>query len=321
MTLDPSLRPLPARPCDAHKGSFGTVLVLGGRSSGGRVMLGAPCLAARAALRAGAGLVVLAVPAPLANHALTLVPEATAIALPVDADGRLRPAEAAEVLDANVPRPDCLVAGPGLGTGTEVQQVLVRMIARDDVPVVLDADALTALATLTAFDADLRAPAILTPHPGEFDRVAAALGLELDARSPQARETAARTLAGRLGCVVALKGAGTVVSDGMDTWVNRSGNPVLATGGTGDVLAGLIGGLVAQYIRLPAVPAAAAMMQASNPNHRSLAEIVRIAVYAHGLAADRWAADHGGPARAAGLRATELADGLPAVLADCRASA
>jgi len=309
------LRPLPARPPDAHKGTFGTVIVLGGRAGDGRVMLGAPCLAARAAIRAGAGLVVLAVPAPLATAAVGLLPEATAVALPVDGDGQLKPAEAAAVLDANVPRADCLVAGPGLGGGAAVQQTLVRLVSRDDVPVVLDADALNALATLPQFDGDLRAPAVLTPHPGEFDRLATALGIDADATDPDRRAAAAAALAGRLGCVVALKGAGTVVADGLETWTNPTGGPALATGGTGDVLAGLIGGLVAQHVRLPAMPGLPVP-----PERRTLAEVTRVAVHAHGLAADRWAEAHGGPRRAAGLRASELADLLPAVLGEHRAA-
>lgn len=305
---------LPLRPAAGHKGTFGTVLVLGGCLSDGRLMLGAPCLAARAAVRAGAGLVVLAVPEPLAEAAVGLVPEATAITLPVDAGGRIRASEAAAVLDGNLPRADCVVAGPGLGGGAAVQQVLVRLCARDDVPMVLDADALNALAAVPRFDADLRAPAILTPHPGEFDRLAAALGLEADPRDPVRRPEAARTLAGRLGCVVALKGAGTVVSDGLSHWTNDTGGPVLATGGTGDVLAGLIGGLVAQH----AGAAGPMPGSAAGPASLGLADLTRIAVRAHGLAADGWASEHGGPSRAAGMRPQELVDRLPAVLASLR---
>ncbi len=309
-------RPLPPRPADGHKGTFGTVVVLGGSVAGGRVMLGAPCLAARAALRAGAGLVVLAVPEPLATAAIGIVPEATALALPVDEEGSLRPADAAAVLDAHAPRPECLVAGPGLGGGAAVQQVLVRLLARDDVPVVLDADGLNAIAALPGFDRDLRSPAILTPHPGEFDRLARGLALDLDARDPARRRDAAATLAGRLGGVVVLKGRHTVVADGLGTWTSATGGPSLATGGTGDVLAGLIGGLVAQHVRLPAAPGLPA-----DPAGRGLAEIARLAVHAHGLAADRWAAVHGGAARAAGRLAGELADALPAVLAELRTPA
>jgi NAD(P)H-hydrate epimerase len=308
---------LPVRPTTGHKGTFGTVLVLGGCRSDGRVMLGAPCLAARAAARAGAGLVVLAVPEPLAVAAVGLVPEATAISLPVDDGGRILASEAAALLDANLPRADCVVAGPGLGGGAAVQQVLVRLAAREDVPMVLDADALNALAAVPRFDADLRAPAILTPHPGEFDRLAGALGLEADPREPDRRPEAARMLAGRLGCVVALKGAGTVVSDGLSHWINDSGGPVLATGGTGDVLAGLIGGLVAQHAGTDAgVPGGS-----EGPAPLGLADLTRIAVRAHGLAADGWATGHGGPSRAAGMRPEELVDRLPAVLADLRGPA
>jgi hydroxyethylthiazole kinase-like uncharacterized protein yjeF len=210
-----------------------------------------------------------------------------------------------------------VVAGPGMGGGVAVQQVLVRLAAREEMPMVLDADALNALAAVPRFDADLRAPMILTPHPGEFDRLAASLGIEADPRDPARRPEAARRLAGRLGCVVALKGAGTVVSDGLSHWINDSGGPVLATGGTGDVLAGLIGGLVAQHAE------AAAWGASGDANRRSLdlADLTRIAVRTHGLAADAWASEHGGPQRAAGMRPEELVDRLPAVLAELRGPA
>lgn len=314
------LRPLPARPLDAHKGTFGTVLVVGGTVAG-PVMLGAPCLAARAALRAGAGRVILGVPEPLVLPALGQLPEATGVPLPVDASGVARPADWAAAIDGAAPSPGlALVVGPGLaGAGAAtadasperdaLEQVLVRLVARDESPLVLDAGALTVLSSAPGGWDELRAPAIITPHPGEFRRIAAAVGVRVE---PTPRESSASELAGRLGAVVVLKGASTVVSDGIRTWTNGTGGPALAAGGTGDVLAGLIGGLAAAYHR----PAPIAAMR--NPADLDLFELACLGVLTHGRAADAWSARHGGGPVAAGLLAGELADRLPAALATCR---
>lgn len=287
---------LPPRPRDGHKGTHGTVLVIGGRLAGGRVMLGAPMLSARAALRAGAGLVVVAVPEPLAATAMAMLPEATAIGMPVDADGAPVASESLARIDAAVPAPDAVVIGPGLGGGEAVQQILVRQLGRDD-PVVVDADGLNALAALRDFAGDLRAPAILTPHPGEFDRLASALAIDADPRDPRSRPAAAASLAGRLGCVVILKGRGTIVSDGVDTVVDEDGGPELSVGGTGDVLAGVAGAMVAAGL--------------------PLRDAARLAVAIHGRAGQAWSSAHGGAS--SGLLARELADQIPAVMASMRA--
>ena len=136
---------------------------------------------------------------------------------------------------------------------------------------------------------------ILTPHPGEYRTLAGALGIDTDPVDPDRRADAARDLAGRLGCVVVLKGAGTVVSNGIDTWTNDSGNVALATAGTGDVLTGVIAGLVAQ-------------------GGLSLYDCARLGVHLHGLAADRWTARHGDT----GLLASDLLDELPDTIAQLR---
>ena len=288
---------LPARPADGHKGTFGTVCVLGGQCAGPRVMVGGPALAALGALRAGAGLAVLAVPAPLMNAALAIAPAATGLALPVNGHGRLEPSAVAALLDAHRGDFACIVAGPGLGADEPQRTVMARLVSDDAVPLVLDADALNALAQLRDFAGDLEGPAILTPHPGEYRRLARALAIEADPVDPQTRPAAAETLAQRLGCVVVLKGAGTVVSDGLRSWTCPSGNAALATGGTGDVLAGVIGGLVAQHAKA-----------------LDLYECARLGVHVHGLAADRWR-DRVGEA---GLLATDLLLEIPPVLAGLR---
>jgi NAD(P)H-hydrate epimerase len=193
-----------------------------------------------------------------------------------------------------------------LGQGPQV--LALRAAQQEEVPVVLDADALNALATTPELARDFHAAAILTPHPGEFRTLAGSLGITLDPVNPATRPEAAAVLAQRLGCIVALKGSGTVVSDGQRTWQNDTGGPELATGGTGDVLAGLIAGLVAQFVAFGLLP------RQPKPANRplDLYDATRLAVRAHGLAGERWASRHGAKA---GLMAMELADEVPGVLA------
>ncbi|MBL9118812.1 MAG: NAD(P)H-hydrate dehydratase [Phycisphaerae bacterium] len=300
------LPPLPPRDPLGHKGTFGTVVVVGGHLGidGERTMLGAPALAATAALRSGAGLAVLAMHAELLPAGLTLCPAATGVALPAQPDGRLDASGAAERLDGVMSGASVIALGPGFGNGTAEQQIVVRLLSQDQVPVVLDADGLNALASLPEGHRDIRASVIMTPHPGEFARLAESLGVRLDPLEPAGRVEAASELARRLGCIVVLKGAGTVVSDGLRAWVNGSGNAALATGGSGDVLAGLIAGLVAQFSRGPTPRV-------------TLFDAARLAVHIHGCAADRWADRHG----EAGMLPGDLADELPVVLAAMRGEA
>jgi NAD(P)H-hydrate epimerase len=297
-----SLPSLPPRDPAGHKGTFGSVLVIGGHAAN-PVMLGGPALAARAALRAGCGLCTLAMPEPLLAQALSVAASATGCALPVDAQGHLHPSAAAEILDPALARASAVVAGPGLGGGFAVQQLVVRLASSVDVPLVLDADALNALAVTADFAGDLKAPIVITPHPGEFARLAEALGLEVDGVDPARRERAAVAMAARLGCVTVLKGAGTVVSDGVRAWTCASIEPALATGGSGDALSGVLGGLAAQFAR----PA--------SPHRLGLFEVACLAVQLHADSAERWAGRHGH----AGMLAEEIADGIPDAMAARRA--
>ncbi|MFB3137675.1 MAG: NAD(P)H-hydrate dehydratase [Phycisphaerales bacterium] len=297
------LPPLPPRPGDGHKGTFGTVCVLGGQAAAPQVMLGGPALAAIAALRTGAGLAVLAVPQPLLHAALSVAPSATGLALPVDRHGRLQPSEVAELLDQYLPQYECLAAGPGFGADEPQRRIMVRLITRADLPMVIDADALNALSHIAEIQRDFRAQAVLTPHPGEYKRLAAALRIEADPVDRAARPAAAQELARRVGCVVVLKGPGTVVSDGINAWTNTTGNVALATGGSGDVLTGVIAALVAQQVAGP------------SPQEPSLYDCARLGVHLHGLAADRWASAHG----VAGMLATDLLQEIPDAMAALRA--
>ncbi len=235
---------LPPRGRNAHKGTFGTVLVVGGSPG----MIGAPALTALSALRGGAGLVMMALPASIQPFAAVLSPCATSVRLPVDVAGELS-AEAPETLADASGRADVLAVGPGLGRG-EVQQAVVRTALGLDHPVVLDADGLNNLSTLDNWPSRVNGPLVLTPHPGEMSRLTgASIGEIQSDRQRAALEAVRRWSEGRPGSpplVCVLKGAGTIVTDGRRVYVNTTGNPGMATGGTGDVLTGLIAALIGQ---------------------------------------------------------------------------
>lgn len=301
----------PARDPSGHKGSFGSVLVVGGCAHGPRTMLGGAVLAARGALRAGAGRAILAVPAPLAREALVLLPEATVVALPCDARGLLQPSSAAELLDEALGEARVAVVGPALGRSDEAGQVVMRLLSLDDAIAVVDADAIRAFASHRDAALDLRATAVFTPHPGEAAALADALGLQVDCVERATRPSAAHQLAQRLGAVVVLKGAGTVTSNGLEAWRCDRGGSALATGGSGDVLAGVVGGLLAQFAPRPDPVARALGRAAAGP---SVAALAALAVEAHARAGDLWTRDHGD----AGALAHELADRVPDALAEMR---
>lgn len=247
---------LPERDPKGHKGTFGTVVVVGGCAStrpGTMRMIGAPVLSARGAARAGAGLVRLLMPLPIIDAGVSMLPSATGVSMQVDEHGDVVAHEAVAELDRQFESASAMVIGPGLGAPPPgsggCASLVLRAIQQDKVPVVLDADGLNLLSKITEFWRDIRAPLIVTPHPGEYRRLAQAVGLDGDPVDESKRSLAAEMLAQRLGAIVVLKGAGTVVSDGHRTWVCTRGHPCLATGGTGDVLAGVIAGLVSQFTR------------------------------------------------------------------------
>ncbi len=270
----------PSRPQDGHKGTFGTVIVIGGNDT----MIGAPALCARAALRSGVGLVKVACPPSILPHILTVEPSATGIAI-----GR-EPEDALAQIEMTDPDQKAVLAvGPGLGQDS-VRGELVQSLLRGGRPVVLDADGLNLLAKRLKERtelAEITAPLVLTPHPGEYQRLAGALGIKANPIDPNLRVSAAAELANALRAVVVLKGQHTVIADPNCYTINRTGNPALATAGSGDVLTGTIAGLIAQGM-LP--------FDAS-----------RLGAHVHGKAADQWAKQFGDR----GLRAIELADQLP----------
>ena len=247
---------LARRPVDSHKGSFGHVLVV----AGSRGMSGAAILCATAALRGGAGLVTLAAPEPVILPAATSNPCYLTLALPADDDGHVTAAAERAIFHAAA-KSTVLAVGPGLGQGTAVTRVVLDLLARASKPCVLDADGLNAIArSLEALRR--REPLIITPHPGEFARMngTSAAAVQAD------RENLAVGFAAKHGVILLLKGHQTIVTDGKRVYRNPTGNPGMATGGTGDVLTGLIAALLAQKVE----PFAAAQLGA----------------YVHGLAGD-----------------------------------
>ena len=309
---------LPRRASDSHKGTAGTVAVVGGCCSGGTRMIGAPALSGLAALRAGAGLVRLVMPAPILSAGLVLCPSATGIEFPCGEDGVIAPHDAAEVMDRVIDGCTCLAIGPGLGTTGGAEAMVLRAIQQDHRPVVVDADAINVLAMIPSFMQDFHAAAVLTPHPGEFKRLLASMGLQGDLGLATSRERACEQLAQRLGRVVVLKGKGTVVSDGLRTWTCIAGHPCMATAGTGDVLTGVMAAVIAQYM----MPTDQQLLKAkfpqlpSNPSRPlDLFDAARVSVQAHAKAGEHWAKH---AATESGMLATDLAGLIPAALEELR---
>lgn len=254
---------LPERRAESHKGDFGLALVVGG--SGG--MSGAVALAGMAALRGGAGLVRLAVPEAILATVAAFEPSYMTTPLPADRQGRIGLAACQRILAA-AEGATVVALGPGLGRSPGLTSLVCRLYGELPRTMVIDADGLNALAARRDSLPSPPAPRILTPHPGEFARL---LGVS---RIPaEDRESAAMELARRWNVVVVLKGHRTLITDGTRRAVNTTGNPGMATGGSGDVLTGLIAALACQ--RLEPIDAA------------------RLGVWLHGLAGDLAAGELG----------------------------
>jgi NAD(P)H-hydrate repair Nnr-like enzyme with NAD(P)H-hydrate dehydratase domain len=340
---------LPQRQADSHKGDYGKVLII----AGSETMIGAPALVATAALRAGSGLVRIACPKEIIPAVLTLCPCATAFAW-----SSTKIKDLLHFADEH----DVLAVGPGLGNSPPVKRLILELIERHHGPMVFDADALNALATLETSEWPKRrnwGNIVLTPHTGEYMRLMSAVmkrganvalspdaakplepataaaepgakkprslvehevddspstadGMALDiheeehggAASPEEapkpaaiahpdRTPLAELLARGTGCIVVLKGHRTVITDGSRVAINTTGNPAMATAGSGDVLTGVIASLIGQ--KLP------------------LLEATALAVHLHGLAGDL--AREAVAAGAAGILATDIAAHLPKALA------
>jgi len=275
---------LPLRPFGSHKGTFGHLVVLAG--SEGKT--GAATLAAEGGLRAGAGLVTAAVPASLNDILEVKLTEAMTLPLPEAAGARAVGRQAWEPLQEFMADKTAMALGPGLGTHPETQELVCDLVRHLPQPLVIDADGVNCLGRDPQSLKEAAGPRILTPHPGEMARF-----LKTTPKAVQARRLeVAREVAAQYGIYVVLKGALTVVAapDGRLS-LNPTGNPALASGGTGDVLTGLIGGYLAQGL---------------DPW-----DAARLAVYLHGLAADYLIKEAG----VQGLVAGDLVEVFPELLA------
>lgn len=285
MTLtDVSAEPLPQLPPrkpDSHKGDYGRVLIVGGS----RGMAGAPALAGKAALRSGAGLVTLAVPASIQSTVASFEPSYMTLGFGTDEQHSLSGHEVDDLLQA-ADHMTALALGPGLGAAPYTAELVHALYSRLEIPIVVDADGLNALASDMGLLQESVAARILTPHPGEFARLTGEkAAADVEQRAMQAAALCREDEAGNT--IVVLKGHQTIVTDGSHYAVNTTGNPGMATAGSGDCLTGVITALVAQGL--------------------SAWEAARLGVHVHGLAGDLAAAELG----EVSLIASDLIDYLP----------
>ncbi|HEX5797666.1 MAG TPA: NAD(P)H-hydrate dehydratase [Candidatus Saccharimonadales bacterium] len=264
---------LPKRPESGHKGTFGTIVIYGGMISDQAVMLGGPALSARAALRSGVGLAVFLGDKDVVVRLIEMVPQA--IGIGSDAD-----------ISKKAKKWNSIVLGPGLGINKSNIN-LIDSLLKLNIPTIIDADGLNTMAEYPELFGSIHPQCILTPHVKEFKRLAKAIAVK-----------DADKLANKLGSVVVLKSSNTLVTDGTRSWHSNSPNPALATGGTGDVLAGLIGGLLAQY----------------SPGNLSVFECARLGVEIHSATAIRWRREHG----SGGLLIEEILKLIPNVMEKMR---
>lgn len=266
---------IPERRADSHKGDYGKILLL----CGSRGFTGAAALASMGALRSGAGLVYLAVPESIYAIEAVKLNEPVVMPLP-DGDGMLSEAACGKIREL-LPKMDAVLFGCGSGLGKGPEAVLKLLLAEAKCPLVIDADGITLLAKHKDILRDRHYPTILTPHEGELARLGPPEGEKAEATMAFARE---------LGVILLRKGHRTLITDGETIYVNRSGNPGMSVGGSGDVLAGMIVSLLGQ--KVPPLEAAAC------------------AAWFHGRAGDLCAEEIG----QRGLLPTDMVNVLPRLL-------
>ncbi|MGM9549801.1 MAG: NAD(P)H-hydrate dehydratase [Faecousia sp.] len=225
---------LPDRDSWGHKGDFGKLLLL----CGSRGYTGAAYFAAMGALRAGAGLVFLGVPESI--YAIEAVKLNEPVIFPLPDEGGMLSAAAVPEILARLPKMDAVLIGPGLGQSEGTLAVVKGVLENAQCPVVVDADGINVLSAHRNLLRGRTNPTILTPHDGEFARLGGVIG--------DNRMASTVSLANDLGCIMLLKGHETCITDGRTGYVNPTGNPGMAVGGSGDVLAGIITGLLGQGI-------------------------------------------------------------------------
>jgi ADP-dependent NAD(P)H-hydrate dehydratase len=280
---------LPPRQPDAHKGDFGRALLIGGS----RGMAGAISLAGMACLRSGAGLVKLATPDCILDIVAGFEASYMTVPLPCDSSGRIKLKSPRKLTELLAPA-TCVACGPGLGRSKRLQSFVRSLYASVPQAMVIDADGLNALAAVEDGLVNPAGPRILTPHPGEFNRLRKNPPEHSESREQQV--AAARELAAEHHVIIVLKGHRTVITDGSRSVENTTGNPGMATGGTGDILTGVITALVCQGLS----PFDAAVLGA----------------HVHGLAGDLAAAELG----QVSLIASDLVRFLPQAFQNCRSA-
>jgi ADP-dependent NAD(P)H-hydrate dehydratase len=235
----PALPHLPTRRPDAHKGDFGRALLIGGS----RGMAGAIALAGMTCLRSGAGLVKLAVPECILDTVAGFEASYMTVPLACDRSGRIK-LKSPRKLEPVLAAATCVACGPGLGRSKRLQSFVGELYQNLPQPLVIDADGLNALAAANGVLSVPAGPRILTPHPGEFARLTKTPKDAEPTRDEQIAQ--ARELAADHSIIILLKGHRTIITNGSQTVENITGNPGMATGGTGDVLTGIITALVCQ---------------------------------------------------------------------------
>jgi NAD(P)H-hydrate epimerase len=297
-------RALPPRALDSHKGTFGHVFVL----AGSRDKSGAALMCGMAALRSGAGLATLMLPESLRPDIVGKMPELMTVWLPETREGT-PDSTALPIILEQLRLADALVLGPGLSTHSSTQDLIVELLHRSPAPVVLDADGINAFAGKPeSLKNETGAAVAMTPHPGEMARLIGAKISEIQID----RMAVASQFSHRQNVHVVLKGFQTVIAapDGR-IWINNTGNPGMATGGTGDILSGILGRFVATWNK-----------KGRNQDASAFADALAAAVHIHGLAGDLAACEMGEES----LVATDLLAHLPKAIqgvmqAECRVPA
>ena len=270
---------LPPRPADGHKGTFGRVLVIAGSIG----MTGAAALVGRAALRAGAGLVRVATAKSALPIVASIEPAYTTLPLAEDTAGRVSVKAMRAILNAAMEN-DVVAIGPGLGQSTGLRTIVEALLRHEGLRLVIDGDGLNNLSQIPDWARKRKSDLVVTPHPGEMKRLWTGLFRQ---EMPEDRRQTALQMARVTEAVVALKGAGTLVTDGLQVYVNTTGNPGMGTAGSGDVLTGVISALMGQGL--------------------NSFDATVLGVYVHGLAGDIAAARLG----QVSLIATDIIDALP----------
>lgn len=278
---------LPERPADGHKGTFGRVLIV----AGSRGMSGAACLCGKAALRGGSGLVFVATPQSTQPIVAGFEPSYLTLPLSEDETGRIDAAALATLLERSQGM-DAIALGPGLGQSTGLRLLVHELYRSLQQPMVVDADGLNMLAKSAGVLGKHAGPRVLTPHVGEFTRLTGLQTGEIQAD----RQQIAGTFAAQHDVTLLLKGPATLTTDGERFALNTTGNSGMGTGGTGDVLTGLIVALLGQGM--------------------SPFEAAQLGAFVHGAAGDRAAATR----TERSLIASDLLDTLPAAWQDANST-